>query len=124
MKILAIHEVRWINNGKLQKRDYTLYYSGDKDRHEFGTGSLSVLDFQPNSNRVCRLRIRSHTANVGLNYVHAPHEKRMIRKNRLYEHFERMCDSCPMGYGGTGKMENSLQYMKIITFTTFTGYKS
>ena len=59
------------------------YYSGDKDRHEFGTGFLvsnelrrAMLDVQPISAGVCRLCIRGHIANISLICVHDPQKER------------------------------------------------
>ncbi|PSN33770.1 Craniofacial development protein 2, partial [Blattella germanica] len=37
--ICALQEIRWTGEGIVTKKDFTIFYSGNKsNRHEFGTG--------------------------------------------------------------------------------------
>ena len=82
--IFTIQEVRWTNN-IVQKTDYTRYYSNDKDRHEFSSGSLvndklkgAVLDSSLSVSQ-SHLWICSWCGEWG----------------RLHKQLERVYDSCP-----------------------------
>lgn len=102
--IVACQEVRWLGAGMLQKKDYTMYYSGSKDRHEFGCAFLlkskyrnGVMEFQPVNNRICKIRLRGRLFNISIINVHAPSEdKDEETKEEFYTKLERVYDSCPL----------------------------
>jgi exonuclease III len=101
--ILAIQEMRWIGQNILERKDCTVYYSCH-DKTHFGTGFIVskkirdiVMDFQPISMRLCKLRLRGKFHNYSIVCVHAPtEEKSDHEKDILYELLERAQDSCPV----------------------------
>jgi len=78
--ITALQEIRWMNKGVIEKKDYTIYYScGDK--HQFGTGFVvsnriknQVIDFTPVNERMSTLRIKGKFFNYSIINVHLPTE--------------------------------------------------
>ena len=82
MDIVALQEVRWPGNGATDLSGGRLYYSGRKDgRHEQGVGFYvrsnlieNVIEFDPITNRLARLRVRSAWLKISMVVVHAPIE--------------------------------------------------
>jgi len=66
LDIIALQEIRWQGQGRIDKPDYTLLYSGWEEK----TGQLrtgfkmkitmkgSLLDFEPQNNRICKNKRR------------------------------------------------------------------
>jgi exonuclease III len=102
--ILAIQEMRWIGQNILERKDCTVYYSCHDKTHHFGTGFIvskkirdMVMDFQPISMRICKLRLRGKFCNYSIVCAHAPtEEKSYHEKDIFYELLERAQDSCPV----------------------------
>jgi hypothetical protein len=67
------------------KKNYTIFYSGHKsDKHEFGTGFYisrdiieNLLNFEPVSERICKIRVIHKYHNLTLISKHTPTEERM-----------------------------------------------
>jgi len=63
--VVALQEIRWQDQGIIDKKDFTLFYSGPKERTgRCGTGLIisskmrkSFLSFEPRSDRICKLRL-------------------------------------------------------------------
>lgn len=78
-----MQEIRWPNNGILNKKSGTLFYSGRTDRRNlYGTGifvsralSSRVTDFQAISPRICKIRINMEPHNITAISAHAPTEE-------------------------------------------------
>jgi len=63
--IVAVQEIRWQGQGRIGKKDFSLFYGGPKERTgRYGTGFIihakmrkSFLSFEPLSDRLCKLRL-------------------------------------------------------------------
>jgi exonuclease III len=84
MDITALQEIHWLGQGILERRDCNVYYSCQKNKHEFGCGFIVnkkgkhlVMDFTPIDHRTCILRVRGRFNNMSLICTHAPTERRM-----------------------------------------------
>ena len=64
--VVPVQEIRWQGQGKIDKKDFSLFYSGPKERtRRYGTGFIvsakirkSLLAFEPLTDRLCKLRLR------------------------------------------------------------------
>jgi hypothetical protein len=73
-------------------------YSGNKEQRQFGTGFLInkkykhlIMSFNPETERICSLRIRGVFFNTTIICVHAPtEEKDEMQKDGFYEDLERI----------------------------------
>ena len=100
--IVALQEMRWKGTGKKQMKNGTMYWSGGRKREE-GTGfyikkrlDSSILEFEPVSSRICRLRLQSKWFNTTLICVHAPTEETEdTTKDRWYSNLQRVVDRTP-----------------------------
>jgi exonuclease III len=78
-------------------------YSSNKERRQFGIGFLInkkykhlVMNFSPETNRICSLRIRGVFFNTTIICVHVPTEKKEEeQKDYFYEDLERICRKVP-----------------------------
>jgi exonuclease III len=65
LDVVAVQEIRWQGQGRIDKKDFSLFYSGTKERTgHYGTGFIvnakirkGFLSFEPPSNRLCKLRL-------------------------------------------------------------------
>ncbi|GFY23699.1 craniofacial development protein 2 [Trichonephila clavipes] len=79
--ILAIQESRWKEEGIIEKKNHTIVYSCDKNKHIFGTAFILskrlrpfLIDFVTKSPRPCKIRIRGTFFNYSFVNIHAPTE--------------------------------------------------
>jgi exonuclease III len=102
--ILALQEVRWNGIWKIAKGNYTFYYSGTHERTgQYGTGFMvakqmkdRVLQFDPISERISKLRIKGKFRNISIITIHAPTEEKEIEtKGEFYEKLEEVYDRIP-----------------------------
>lgn len=78
--ILAVQEIRWQGQGRIDKKDFTFIYSGpDTKTGLFGNGFLinktvrgSILDYQFVNDRICKISVKGKFRNVSVVLVHAP----------------------------------------------------
>jgi hypothetical protein len=61
INIPAVQEVRWKDSGKINKRNFTFFYSGLGRKREYGTGFIvdaktkqSIIGFEPVNNRISK----------------------------------------------------------------------
>lgn len=104
MDIVALQESRWPLAGKVNTKDYVIYYSGcDNNRYYGGTGfavrkrwSEAVLSFNPINERMCTLRIKGKFTNMSLVSIYAPTEDADEEdKDSFYEHLEDVTNELP-----------------------------
>lgn len=95
-EIVALQEIRWQGSGRMDKREYTLLYSGPVTRTGFIISRSMrehLLEFDPVNERICKMRIKGKFRNVSLLSVHAPtEEKSDDEKESFYEDLERECN--------------------------------
>ena len=100
--ITALQEIRWTNNGVIDKREYTMYYSRG-NKHQFGTGFIVskkikhlVIGFTPVNERISYLRIKGKFFNYSIINIHAPTEEKCEEeKDIFYSRLENTYDTCP-----------------------------
>jgi exonuclease III len=99
--VVAVQETRWQGQGRIGKKDYSLFYSGPKERTgRYGTGFIinakmkkSLLSFEPLSDRLCKLRKRGKFRNITLTSVHAPTEDSPdVIKDEFYNQLSQECE--------------------------------
>ncbi|XP_069975968.1 craniofacial development protein 2-like [Penaeus vannamei] len=77
--VLGIAEMRWLNSGETTTDGHKLWYSGDEKCHRKGVGFLvhreyakAVMESEPISSRVIRVRLNANLRNVSIVQAHAP----------------------------------------------------
>uniref|UniRef100_A0A8D8XBG1 Craniofacial development protein 2 n=1 Tax=Cacopsylla melanoneura TaxID=428564 RepID=A0A8D8XBG1_9HEMI len=84
--LLAVQEIRWQGQGRIDKKDFSLIYSGPNMKTGlFGTGFLinktvrgSILDYQTVNDRICKIRLKGKFRNVSI--VSLPTRKVKMRR--------------------------------------------
>lgn len=101
---IALQETRWSGSGQINQGDYIFYYSGPTTRTgQAGTGFLikrklvaNILNFEPISDRIAKLRLRSKYNNITLINVYAPTEtSEDVVKEVFYAELQLTLDNIP-----------------------------
>ncbi|XP_022197016.2 craniofacial development protein 2-like [Nilaparvata lugens] len=104
LDIVALQEIRWQSQGRIEKQNFTMYYSGPETRTGlFGTGFIinkklkkHILAFDPVSDGICKLRIKCRLRNITIISVHAPtEEKSNDDKEEFYDILKKTVEKSP-----------------------------
>jgi exonuclease III len=95
--------VRWCGNGIFDSRDFTICYSGNNEQIQFGTGFVIhkkykslIMDFNPENERLCSLRMKGRSFNTTLVCLHAPTEEKDVdQKYTFYDKLKRLYMKSP-----------------------------
>ncbi|KAL4135669.1 hypothetical protein QTP88_007267 [Uroleucon formosanum] len=98
--IAALQEIRWTGEGQMKINDYIVYYKGTDYGHHFGTGfavhknyESCVREFNPISERICMIRLRTKPKEICLINIHVPTENSDgVDKDEFYEEVTRIYD--------------------------------
>ncbi|XP_046408461.1 craniofacial development protein 2-like [Ischnura elegans] len=101
--VIGLQEIRWQGQGRINKKEYTLLYSGPENRTgRYGTGFIissnirkSLLLFEPINERICKIRIKGKFRNMTFITAHAPTEdKTELEKEDFYECLDNVLNLC------------------------------
>jgi exonuclease III len=104
IELVAIQEIRWQGHGEINKKNFTVIYSGPENQTgQYGTGFIisrkikeSILEYEPVNDRLCRIRIRGKFRNLSIISAYAHTEdKGEEEKVEFYSKFERICSRVP-----------------------------
>jgi exonuclease III len=70
--VVAVQEIRWQGQGRIDKKDFSFFYSGPKERTGLnGTRFIvnaeikkTILSFEPINERLCKMRIKGKFINI------------------------------------------------------------
>ena len=101
INVLALQEIRWVGHGRIDKKDFSMFFSGPKTRTgQCGTGFIidaqirkSFISFEPINERICKIRLRSDFRNISLISAYAPTEESgEMDKATFYDQLHKECE--------------------------------
>ena len=99
--IVAVQEICWQGQGRIDRKDFSLIYMGPKKRTgRYGTGFItnakmgkSFLSFKPLSESLCKLRLRGKFRNITFISTFAPTEDSPDEiKDEFYDQLSQECE--------------------------------
>lgn len=101
--ILALQEVRWKNEGRIDKEKFSVLYAGEEKQGSNGTAFMinskfrdKILEFRKINGRISYLRINNKIANISMINVYAPTEAALPEeKDIFYETLGETCEKIP-----------------------------
>ena len=80
--VVAVQEIRWQGHGRIDKKYFSHFYSGPKEKTgRYGTGFIintkmrkSFLSFEHFNDRTCKLKLRGKFRNITVISTYAPTE--------------------------------------------------
>ena len=99
--VVAVQEIQWQGQGRIDKKDFSLFYSGLKQTADrYGTGFIinakmgkSFLSFEPLSDRLCKLRLRGKFRNITLISAYAlTKDSPDAIKDEFYDQLSQECE--------------------------------
>ncbi|EFN80577.1 Craniofacial development protein 2, partial [Harpegnathos saltator] len=103
-ELIALQKLRWKGNSKIDKKEFTLYYSGSEERSGlYGTGFMvsvnlrrSVINFIPLGERLNKIVLKGKFRNIIIFSALAPtEEKTEEEKFEFYDKLEKECNKVP-----------------------------
>ncbi|GFT36405.1 putative endonuclease-reverse transcriptase [Trichonephila clavipes] len=138
MKLIDIKLMYWLctkdemawKRKKLDKKNYSFYFSSQNELYHFGTRFVvkmrirdKVINFEPANERVGKIRIKPQ--NISIICVHAPREgKEEIEKEMFYDKLEETCNKCPPSNIRSVIGDLYAKVGRISSVNTFTGRHS
>lgn len=101
--VAALQEIRWKDQGAIDKNMYSFRYSGDKKQGNRGVGFMvfqsmkqKIIEFKPIDERMAYLRLKAKPCNISLLNIYAPTEKDSNEeKDKFYEKVEEEIEVIP-----------------------------
>jgi endonuclease/exonuclease/phosphatase family metal-dependent hydrolase len=99
--VVAVQEIRWQGQGRIDKKDFSLFHSGPKEStSRYRKGFIinakmkkSFLSFEPLSDRLCKLRLRGEFRNISLISTFVPTEDSPGAKmDEFYDQLSQECE--------------------------------